>query len=168
MIPFDQSVFWHAITSATHKECAAMNIAMTERASGPAKPPQGQGGAGHRLDQRHRPRHRPGARRRRARPSSSTVSASPRRSTATQATIGGGFRRAGRPIPPPTCPGPSRSPRWSQMTLDMFGSLDILVNNAGIQHVAPLAGVPGRQVGRDHRHQSQLGIPHHPAGAAAR
>ena len=40
------------------------------------------------------------------------------------------------------------------MTLDTFGRLDILVNNAGIQHVAPLAGIPGREVGRDPRDQS--------------
>jgi 3-hydroxybutyrate dehydrogenase len=42
--------------------------------------------------------------------------------------------------------------------------LDILVNNAGIQHVANGRGLPGRALGRDHRHQPQLGLPHHAPG----
>ena len=55
---------------------------------------------------------------------------------------------------------PEQIAEMVQMALDMFGSLDVLVNNAGIQHVAPLQEFPGRQVGRDHRHQSELGVPH--------
>ena len=46
-----------------------------------------------------------------------------------------------------------------------FGSVDILVNNAGIQHVRPGRGVPHRAVGRHHRHQPDLGVPHHARGA---
>ena len=47
-----------------------------------------------------------------------------------------------------------------------FGAVDILVNNAGIQHVANVEDFPARALGRDHRHQPQLGLPHHPAGHA--
>ena len=47
-----------------------------------------------------------------------------------------------------------------------FGSVDILVNNAGIQHVAPGRGVPDRAVGRHHRHQPHLGLPHRAGGGA--
>ena len=49
-----------------------------------------------------------------------------------------------------------------------FGGVDILVNNAGIQHVAQRRGLPGREVGRDHRHQPELGLSHHAPGAARR
>ena len=41
-----------------------------------------------------------------------------------------------------------------------FGAVDILVNNAGIQHVAAGRGVPDREVGRDHRDQPVVGVPH--------
>ena len=40
------------------------------------------------------------------------------------------------------------------------------MNNAGIQHVAPVENFPAREVGRDHRHQSQRVVPHDPRGAA--
>ena len=62
MIPFDQSAFLTRDHPGDQEECAAMNIAMTERAIGCRENAQGQGFARHRLDQRHRARHRPGAR----------------------------------------------------------------------------------------------------------
>ena len=40
------------------------------------------------------------------------------------------------------------------------GSVDIVVNNAGIQHVAPIARLPGRQVRRDHRDQPVVRVAH--------
>ena len=44
--------------------------------------------------------------------------------------------------------------------IEAFGGVDILVNNAGIQHVARGRRVPARQVGRDHRDQPVVGVPH--------
>ena len=84
---------------------------------------------------------------------------------ATQASIGADF---GVPVAYSAADmtKPEQIAEMVQMAIDMFGSVDVLVNNAGIQHVAPLQEFPVAQVGRDHRHQSQLGIPHHAARAA--
>ena len=43
---------------------------------------------------------------------------------------------------------------------DELGGPDILVNNAGIQHVVAGRGFSAREVGRDHRHQPVVGVPH--------
>ena len=47
-----------------------------------------------------------------------------------------------------------------------FGGVDILVNNAGIQHVRQCRRLSRPKVGRDHRHQPDVGLPHHAPGAA--
>jgi hypothetical protein len=44
-----------------------------------------------------------------------------------------------------------------------FGGVDILVNNAGIQFVAKIENSRST-LGRDHRHQPDLRLPHHPPG----
>ena len=41
-----------------------------------------------------------------------------------------------------------------------FGQVDVLVNNAGTARRGD-RDVPGREVGRHHRHQPQLGLPRH-------
>jgi 3-hydroxybutyrate dehydrogenase len=52
-------------------------------------------------------------------------------------------------------------------TQKTLGSVDIVVNNAGSQKVAPIEEFSGGQVGCDHRHQSLLGVSHHPHGDPA-
>ena len=47
-----------------------------------------------------------------------------------------------------------------------LGRVDILVNNAGIQHRRADRGIPGREVGRDPRHQPVVRLPHDPRGVA--
>ena len=96
----------------------------------------------HRLDQRHRPCHRPGASPRRARTSSingfgdaARDREGPRRDR--ERVRGQGDLFAGRHDQAAT-----RSPTWSHQAEKTFGSVDILVNNAGIQFVSPIEDFP--------------------------
>ena len=74
-------------------------------------------------------------------------------------------RRPRRPIRPPTCRSPPKSATWWNDARRLRQA-----RHAGQQRRHPARGadreLPGRKMGRDHRHQPVVGIPRHPAGAA--
>ena len=142
-----------------------MNIATPARLIEAARPLDGKVAARHRLDQRHRARHRA-----RVRGAGAAIVLNgfgkPDEIEATTQELIADYRRAclpfgGRHVEGRVDRGDDRRRRSPT-----YGRLDILVNNAGIQHVAPIQEFPGREVGRDPRDQPVVGVPHHAARAA--
>ena len=125
-----------------------------------------QGRRRDRLDERHRPRHRPRTRRGRRRRSCSTASARRRHRATT--TSGSPASTASRCVYSPRRHGEAgaRSQRWSTTTLETFGAARHPRQQC--RHPACRADreVPAREVGRDHRDQPVLRLPHDAPRAA--
>ena len=142
----------------------AMNIAMTEPKAAVSPSLKGKVSLDHRLDQRHRSRHRPGARRRRLGRSAERLRQAGGDRSCTRRRRQG-LRRSRRLFPRRHV-----KPRLDRRD-DRNDSAQIRPARRARQqcrHPArgAVAGLPAGEVGRDPRHQSVLRLPHHAARAA--